>query len=82
MEDYTDLTIEQRLDVIRCESLRIWSYLSEMIDVIENKYYLYEWFDQTELLVYCKSCEESYENIDYMTYELDNELHELTYPNY
>ena len=73
--DYTD---NQKLDLIRSESLRIWSYLKETIDFIENKYYLYDCFDINELLVYCKSCEESYDEIKLLTYELENKLYTLT----
>jgi len=68
-----EYTKKQKLDIVRTEALRIWSYLNETIDFIENKYYQYEEFDINELLIYCKSCEESYEEIKNLTYELESE---------
>ena len=78
-DEFEHLSTKDKLEWIRSENYRIMSYLRETIDWFENKYY--DYFDVNELIVYCKSCEESYENIEYMTYELDNELHELTYQN-
>ena len=68
---------EEKLDLIRCESLRLWNYLKETIDFIENKYYLYYFFDINELLGYCKSCEESYETIAELTYEIETAIYQL-----
>ena len=59
-----------KLNIIRDESLRLWDYLQECIDFIENKYYLYDCFDTNELLAYSKSCRESYENIYKLTYDI------------
>jgi len=77
MDDFKYLNNKQKLDQIRCESIRIWSYLKEAIDYIENKYYLDKELDENELLVYCKSCEESLDDIEILSYELENEIYRL-----
>ena len=64
---------EMKLELIRNESARIWGYLEDAIDFIENKDNI-EHYDIDELLVYCKSCLESYETIKILTYELENEI--------
>ena len=66
--------LEIKLDWIRCESARIWDYLQEAINWIENKYYLHQELDENELLVYCKSCEENNEVVEYLSYVLLDEL--------
>jgi len=70
-------TNKEKLELIRCESIRIWSYLKESIDWIEYKYYLNKELDEAELLVYCKSCEESLEEIEKITYELEQDIWRL-----
>jgi len=66
------LSNQEKLYTIRLECERIWRYLEDTIDFIENKHYLYKHFDVNELLVYCKSCKESYDTIQYLTYTMDN----------
>jgi len=69
-----NFTNEQKLALIRMNGVRLWDYLKETIDFIENKYYLNEDFDIDELLIYCKSCEEDYKEIKILTYEIEHEL--------
>ena len=73
-ENYNNLTTEEKLYELRNESNRIWSYLREAIEWIENRYYLCKELDEKELLAYCKSCEESYEIVTYLSHALQNEL--------
>lgn len=77
MDNFKYLSNNQKLNLIRCESNRIWSYLKETIDYIENKDFLDETLDENELLIYSKSCEESLEEIELLSYELENELYRL-----
>ena len=76
-EDYDGYTPQDKLRDIRGETNRIWSYLFEAINFIENKYYLSNYFDINELLAYCKSCEESNNVVEYLTYDLEDELFKL-----
>lgn len=70
--EYLDsLNKEEMLEEIRRENSRIWDYFNEAIDFIENKYYLMDFFDINELLVYCKSCGSSHHSIEYLTYKMD-----------
>ena len=66
-------TNKQKLELIRIESGRIWEYLKEAIDCLENKYYTLDFYDMKELLAYCKSCEDSYEEVEKLTYEMEEE---------
>jgi len=60
--------------VIRLNSRRMWEYLKEMTNCLEQKLYLNEGYFLDELLGYCKSCEEDYKEIEKATYELEQEL--------
>ena len=67
-------TNKEKIDLIKCESLRIWEYLKEAIECIENKYYNIDFYDTNELLMYCKSCAESYDTVEQLTNELEHDL--------
>jgi len=71
-DEFEHLSTKDKLEWIRSENYRIMSYLRETIDWFENKYY--DHFDVNELIVYCKSCEESYDNINSLSYLLEDEL--------
>ena len=71
---YEVLSSRDKLDIIQQEADRIWSYLKETIIFIEEKYYLSNVFDINELLIYCKSCEESYDEIYKLTLYIENDM--------
>jgi len=70
MKDSLNVLLEE----IQNESERIWWYLGETIEFIEKKYWLHDWFDVNELVVYSKSCKDSYKRIKKLTSEIKEEI--------
>jgi len=70
---------EEGFTEIRTESNRIWAYLKDAIDCLENQRYYEEEYDLKELLVYCKSCEDSLERVWELSYELEAEIRRMEY---
>ena len=78
-DNYEFCTVAEKLSDIRMETDRIWEYLLAAIDYIEHKDKLPDWYDTDELLVYCKSCVESNDLVNFLTYSIEDDFNKILF---